>query len=196
MKRVIGITGGIASGKSNVCNILREQGYTIIDADEISKTLSKKGGICYEAILRAFGPEYLDKEDEINRPKLGKLIFSNSAAKHVLNQATHPFVLEEIKKKIGQAPDDLVFVDIPLLFEAKFEHLCDKIICVFVKKKIQVERLMARDGIGEDYALEKIHSQMDLYMKKTLADYVIDSEGSFEETKKQVLEIIKRIKGE
>ena len=88
----------------------------------------------------------------------------------------------------------MVFVDIPLLYESKLEYLCDKIICVFLPKKNQVLRLMERDLIDEDYALKKIHSQMDLYQKKELADYVIDSRGSFLETKEQILKLINELK--
>lgn len=196
MKRVIGITGGIASGKSNVCNILKSMGYPLIDCDQINLELSKKDGPIYTAILNRFGEDYLDDNGEINRKKLGKLIFNNSAAKLVLDQVTHPIILEEIKNQIKAIPDGLIFVEIPLLFEAKYEFLCDKIICVFLNKKEQVIRLMQREGIDEDYALSKIHSQMDLYLKKELSDYVINSQGSFDATHKQVVEVIKQIKGE
>lgn len=196
MKRVIGITGGIASGKSNVCNILKGMGYPLIDCDQINLELSKKNGPIYTAILSRFGEDYLDDNGEINRKKLGKLIFNNSAAKIVLDQVTHPIILEEIKNQIKSVPDGLIFVEIPLLYEAKFEFLCDKIICVFLNKKDQVIRLMQREGIDEDYALSKIHSQMDLYLKKELSDYVINSKGTFEETRKQVVDVIKKIKGE
>lgn len=195
MKQVIGITGGIASGKSNVCSVIKNEGYQIIDSDQISRDFSKKDYPIYNEIIKAFGEDYLDDNLEINRKKLAKLIFHNNEAKEKLNSITHPIIIEEIKKQIELATDNIVFVEIPLLYEAKLEYLCDKVICVFLNKKTQVARLMEREGIDEDYALEKIHSQMDLYLKKTKADYVIDSKGSFEETKNQVLEIIKKIKG-
>ena len=195
MKRVIGVTGGIASGKSNVCSVLKDLGYPVIDADEISFNLSKKGMPIYKAIRESFGDDYLMEDGEIDRKKLGKLIFKNSAAKLILNQISHPIILDEMKRQIGEYKDGLVFVEVPLLYEAKLEGLCDKVICVFLSKKLQVERLIEREGIDEDYALAKIHSQMDLYMKKSLADYVIDSKGSFDETKAQVINIINEIKG-
>lgn len=196
MKQIIGITGGIASGKSNVCNVISSLGYPIIDSDKINNELSKKGGPIYNAIVNHFGLDYLDDNDDINKKKLAKLIFNNSKAKLLLNEISHPIIVEEIKRQINDIDDGLIFVEIPLLFEAKLEYLCDKIICVFLSKKNQVERLMAREGIDEDYALAKIHSQMDLYMKKSLSDYVINSQGSFEDTKKQVLNVINEIKGE
>ncbi|MBR4496939.1 MAG: dephospho-CoA kinase [Acholeplasmatales bacterium] len=195
MKRVIGITGGIASGKSNVSNICKELGYEVIDSDSIVKELSEKNKPLYNAYLKEFGPDFLDLEGNLDKKKLGKLIFNNLELKKKMDKISHPLVVEEIKNRISNINDGLIFVDIPLLYEAKLEYLCDKVICVFLKKKLQVERLMARDGIDEDYALAKIHSQMDLYMKKELADYVINSQGEFSETKKQVVNVINDILG-
>ena len=195
MKRVIGITGGIASGKSNVSNICKELGYEVIDSDSIAKELSFKGKPLYKAIVDRFGTDFLTLDGELDRKKLARLVFNDSAMKSVMDKISHPIIVEEIKERIRNINDGLIFIDIPLLFEAKLEYLCDKIICVFLRKKLQVERLMARDGIDEDYALAKIHSQMDLYMKKELSDYVIDSAGDFEETKKQVISVIDKILG-
>ena len=195
MKRVIGITGGIASGKSNVSNICKELGYEVIDSDSIVKELSEKNKPLYNAYLKEFGPDFLDLEGNLDKKKLGKLIFNNLELKKKMDKISHPIVVEEIRNRISNINDGLIFVDIPLLYEAKLEYLCDKVICVFLKKKLQVERLMARDGIDEDYALAKIHSQMDLYMKKELADYVINSQGEFSETKKQVVNVINDILG-
>lgn len=195
MKRVIGITGGIASGKSNVCHVISDMGYPVINCDDISYELSQKEGPLFNVIINRFGEEFLDDDGNLDRKKLGKLIFNNSSAKIVLNQITHPIIKDELISRIKNCPDGLVFIEVPLLYEAKIEDLCDKVICVFLPKKNQVERLMQREGIDEDYALVKIHSQMDLYMKKALADFVIDSRGSFNETKEQVLKIIEQIKG-
>lgn len=195
MKRVIGVTGGIASGKSNVCSIIESLGYKIIDCDKITVQLSKKDGPLYKVILDKFGPDYLLDDQELDRKKIGKLIFNNSAAKLVLDSVTHPIIIDEVKRQINEASDGLVFVEAPLLYEAKLENICDKVICVFLSKKIQVERLMEREGIDEDYALAKIHSQMDLYLKKSLANYVIDSKGTFDETKEQVIKIINELEG-
>ena len=195
MKRVIGVTGGIASGKSNVCSIIENMGYSVIDCDQISYRLSKKGCPIYDVILEKFGKEYLLDNGELDRKKLGRLIFNDFKAKKVLDDATHPIIMEEVKKKIESLNEDLIFLEAPLLYEAHADVLCDKVICVFLSKKFQVERLMAREGIDEDFALAKIHSQMDLYMKKSLANYVIDTKGSFDETKAQVEKVINEIKG-
>ncbi len=193
MKRVIGVTGGIASGKSNVCSIIESLGYKVIDCDKITVQLSKKDGPLYKVILDKFGPDYLLEDGELNRKKLGVLIFNNSSANNLINDTTHPIIREYLLEEIKKIPDGLVFIEVPLLYEAKFDNICDKVICVFLKKKYQVARLMAREGIDEDYALAKIHSQMDLYLKREKADYVIDSYGSFEETEKEVKNVLEDI---
>ena len=193
MKRIIGITGGIASGKSNVASVIEKLGYPVIDCDKITYELSKKNGPLYKAILDKFGPDYLLEDGELNRKKLGVLIFNNSSANNLINDTTHPIIREYLLEEIKKIPDGLVFIEVPLLYEAKFDNICDKVICVFLKKKYQVARLMAREGIDEDYALAKIHSQMDLYLKREKADYVIDSYGSFEETEKEVKNVLEDI---
>lgn len=195
MKMVIGITGGIASGKSNVCNVINELGYPIISCDEITKQDYQIGGKIYNVVLERFGNEYLKDDNTIDRKKLAKLIFNNKSAKMLLDSITHPIIKDELLNEISKYDDGLIFVEIPLLYEAKFDSICDKVICVFLSQKYQVERLMEREGIDEDYALAKIHSQMDLYMKKSLADYVINSKGNFDETRQQVIDVINNIKG-
>ena len=196
MKKVIGITGGIATGKSNVCQVIHELGYPIISCDEITNRNYQIGGKIYNVVLERFGNEYLLDDGNIDRKKLGKLIFNNESAKILLNSITHPIIKDELLKEIEKYNEGLIFVEIPLLYEAKFESICDSVICVFLSQKYQVERLMQRDGIDEDFALKKIHSQMDLYMKKSLADYVVNSKGKFDETRLQVIDIINKIKGE
>lgn len=195
MKQIIGVTGGIASGKSNVCNIIEQEGYPVIDCDKITAELSVQGGLLYNVIVKEFGEDFLLDNGDLDRKKLAKKIFNDSKSKELLDKITHPIIYEEVKKRLDKISDGLVFLEAPLLYESKFDNICDKIICVFLQKKLQVQRLMDREGIDEDYALAKIHSQMDLYMKKSLADFVIDSKGTFEETKLLVLNVINDIKG-
>lgn len=195
MKQIIGVTGGIASGKSNVCNIIEQEGYPVIDCDKITAELSVKGGLLYNVIVKEFGEDFLLDNGDLDRKKLAKKIFNDSKSKELLDKITHPIIYEEVKKRLDKISDGLVFLEAPLLYESKFDNICDKIICVFLQKRLQVQRLMDREGIDEDYALAKIHSQMDLYMKKSLADFVIDSKGTFEETKLLVLNVINDIKG-
>ncbi len=195
MKKVIGITGGIASGKSNVSSVIKGLGYKVIDSDAIVRELSKKDGPIYNAYLKRFGRDYLDSNLELDRKKLAKLLFNNEKIKEEINNLSHPLVREAIKIEIALTKDELIFVDIPLLFEAHFEDICDKIICVYLDKELQIKRLMERDNIDYNYALAKIHSQMDLNMKKELSDYVIDSKGEFEETKNITIKVINEILG-
>ena len=195
MKKVVGITGGIASGKSNVCQVIKKLGYPIISCDEITRNNYEIGGKIYNVVLERFGNEYLLEDGNIDKKKLARLIFNNQSAKMLINSITHPIIKDELLSEIAKYDDGLIFVEIPLLYEAKFDSICDKVICVFLSQKYQVERLMEREGIDEDFALAKIHSQMDLYMKKSLADYVINSKGNFDETRQQVIDVINNIKG-
>ena len=195
LRRVIGVTGGIASGKSNVCSVIASLGYPVIDCDKLARDLSVKNEPVYNAMLNVLGPEYLLEDGNLDRKKIAKLIFNDAKARALVDSVTHPVIIDEVKKRISDIKDGLIFLEAPLLYEANINYLGDKVICVFLSKKFQVRRLMERDGIDEDYALAKIHSQMDLYMKKELADYVIDSKGTFEETSQQVLGIIENIKG-
>lgn len=195
MRKVIGVTGGISSGKSNVISIIKRQGFKVIDCDLINHNLQKINMPIYNAIKEAFGSSYFLDNKELDRKKLGELIFHNENEKLKLNSISHPIIKEEVLKEINKA-DGIIFVDVPLLYESKFDSLCDKVICVYLNKETQIKRLMERDHIDYSYAKAKIASQMDLDQKRDLADYVIDSKGSFQETYHQVLKILEMIKGE
>ena len=192
--KVIGITGGIASGKSFVSSVVKKAGYPVIDADLISKELSQKGGAVYHAIIKTFGESYLDNNKEIDRQKLGSLIFNDKQAKGLLNSISHPLIVEEMERQIASAKSDLVFVDVPLLYESGLESMFDKIICVYLPRRIQIERLMNRDNISYEYAVKKIESQSSLEQKKMKADFVINSSNSFDYVESNVIELIKKLK--
>ncbi len=194
MKLIVGITGGIACGKSNVCQNIRDLGYTVLDCDKISYELSLKGNIVYKEIIEAFGSDYLLSDGQIDRRKLGKLIFSNEESRILLNSISHPHIKNELLRQINSLSDKLVFIEVPLLFESGFNELCNCVICIYLERELQIKRLMERDLIDREYAITKISSQMDLERKKLLADYIIDTKGSFDDTKKQVEKIIKEIK--
>lgn len=193
---VIGITGGIASGKSHVVDVISKMGYEVIDSDKISYELSLKGNKVYNEIINNFGEEYVLSNGEIDRKKLGRLIFNSEKDKQKLNEISHPYIIKEIKKRLKESQGSIVFLDIPLLYEAKLEYLCDKIICVYLDKTKQIERLMARDGIDYEYALKKINSQIDLQIKAKQSDYIINSYGSLEQTETITKNLIEKIKGE
>lgn len=196
MKKVIGITGGIASGKSVASNIIKKLGYPVIDADIISKKLSEKGNSCYNAIVDTFGEEYLLESKELDRKKLGKLIFNDYSKKELLNSVTHPLILEEIERQISTFENGVIFLDIPLLYESKMDFLCDEVICVYVNKDLQIKRLMERDEIDREFAIAKINSQFDLEKKKLMADYIINSDNTLIDEEYQIKNIIDKIKGE
>lgn len=195
MKRIIGITGGIASGKSSVSNYIKSLGYKIIDADVLTHDLYKKGQRGYNAVLYLFGEDMVDGSS-VKRDELREYVFNNQEKLELLNNTIHPIIYEELKKLIDKSKEDIIFLDIPLLFEAGFEDLCDSIILIFVERDIQVERLMKRDNILRFDAIKKISKQQNLEDKRSKADYIIDNSGSIDSTLKQVDHLLERILNE
>lgn len=188
--KVIGLTGGIASGKSTVSNYLRELGAVILDADVIAREVVKPGEIAWQEIVQYFGSEILTPERELDRIKLGQIVFNNPEARRKLNQITHPRVKEEISKRLSfmavQSPDAIAVVDAPLLIEAGLTNMVDEVWLVMVDEKTQVLRLIIRDKCTEEEACRRIASQMPLKEKLERADKVIDNNGTIENTLRQV----------
>lgn len=185
-KIILGLTGSIATGKTTVSNIISKKGYTVIDADEISRHITKKDNIGYVEIIKVFGKELLDRKKEIDRKKLGDIIFNDSAQREKLNSILHPIVIDEIKRMIKESDENVIFVDIPLLFEIrdKLEQeslIFDEVILVATDIEIQIKRLMSRDKISYNDALAKISSQISIEEKRKMADIIIDNNGSEEE---------------
>lgn len=194
MRKVIGITGGIASGKTSVTNYIRSLGFKVIDADLITHELYKKGNKGYNAIQYLFGEDFAGDE-MIDRDSLRKLVFNDLEKLKVLNQTMHPIIYEEIKKELEKY-GELVFVDVPLLYEAGFETLCDKVIVVYVPRDVQVDRLCQRDGIKKFDAIQKISKQSSTEEKKERADYVIDNSMDIDFTLHQVDVLMERLMNE
>ncbi|MCY8106369.1 dephospho-CoA kinase [Bacillus mojavensis] len=193
MTLVIGLTGGIASGKSTVANMLIDKGITVIDADIIAKQAVEKGMPAYRQIIDEFGEDILLENGDIDRRKLGAMVFTNEQKRLALNSIVHPAVREEMLKRRDESianQETFVVLDIPLLFESKLESLVDKIIVVSVTKELQLERLIKRNQLTEEEALSRIRSQMPLEEKVSRADNVIDNSGTLEETKQQLEEIL------
>lgn len=193
--KIIGLTGSISTGKTQVSNYLRDRGEKVIDADLIAREVVDLGPV-KEKIKEAFGND-IYKDDELDRKALGEIVFRDKEKRQVLNEIEHPeiyrIILEEVKNSKGR-----VFVDIPLLFES--QHLnekygldFDEVWLVYVNRETQVKRLIKRDRISRGYALEKINSQMSVEDKKIMADVIIDNSGSLEETFRQVEENLKRL---
>ncbi|MFJ8255809.1 dephospho-CoA kinase [Peribacillus asahii] len=195
MGRVIGITGGIASGKSSVSTYIRELGFVVVDADVAAREVVEPGEEAYYDIVKAFGEDILLPDGGIDRPKLGTLIFHDEDNRLRLNSIVHPAVRKRMKEQTEKAFQDgseTVFMDIPLLFESKLTYMVEKSLLIYVDEEVQLQRLMKRNDLSESEALARIHSQMPLVEKKALADAVVDNNGGLEETKQQVLAILKQ----
>lgn len=193
MALIIGLTGGIASGKSTVSNMLKEKGITVVDADVEARLAVETGEPAYLKIVENFGSDILLPDGGIDRPKLGSIIFHNEEKRRVLNEIVHPEVRRRMndKKEIAvNRGEKAVILDIPLLFESRLEYMADKTILVYVDATVQLSRLMSRNGLSREEAEARIKSQMDLKIKINLANAVIDNNGTIEETKKQLDSIL------
>ncbi|MDO7487894.1 dephospho-CoA kinase [Peribacillus frigoritolerans] len=193
MGQIIGITGGIASGKSTVSLYLQELGFTIVDADLASRAVVEPGEEAYHQVVKTFGEDILLTDGNIDRVKLGSIIFNDQEKRLLLNGIVHPAVRNWMRLKTEAAlssGEETVFMDIPLLFESKLTFMVDKTILIYVDEQVQLQRLMNRNGLSETEALARINSQMPLADKKALADAVIDNNGDINETKRQVKSIL------
>lgn len=193
MKKIIGLTGSIASGKSTVSNILKDMGYLVVDCDDINHRLLKKARPGYNAVLEEFGEEILDEHGQIDRKKLGKLVFNDNKLKEKLNQILHPLIKQRVIEEINILNEGLVFIDCPLLFETDFHELCDLTVVVYVNMDTQIRRLMDRDKITFPEALKKIYAQMSLDEKLALADFVIDNCHSLGDLEWQIKQLLFRL---
>jgi dephospho-CoA kinase len=195
--KVVGLTGGIASGKSTVSHIFRSLGAQVIDADILAREVVEPGKPAWQDIVNAFGRDILLPDGSIDRKKLGAIVFQNPTKREVLNQIVHPRVFEEEKRLYQelrrQYPEALIIVDAALLIESGSYQRFHKLIVVYVDEQTQLRRLMLRDGISAEEAWARIRSQMPLSEKVKYADYIIDNRGSLEETRRQVEEVYKKL---
>ncbi|KMY60611.1 MULTISPECIES: dephospho-CoA kinase [Geobacillus] len=193
MAFTIGLTGGIASGKSTVSAMMRELGLPVIDADEAARAVVRPGEEAYRQIVAAFGPGILRADGEIDRAKLGAIVFNDKQQRKVLNAIVHPAVRKKMlaeKEAHIRSGAKTVVLDIPLLFESGLTHWVDKVLVVYVDDDVQLRRLMARNGFTEEEALARIRSQWPMAEKVKRADAVIDNNGTIEETRRQLLAIL------
>ena len=197
-KMIIGITGSIGTGKSTVSNYLISKGYSVVDADKISKGAYNIGSNGYKAILEVFGVEILNSNGEVDRKKIKKIVFDNSNMLQRLNMAIHPIIINEIEKEIEMLLEsqNVVFLDAPLLIETELHKKVDKIIVVGCDKNEQINRIIKRDKITADMAISIINSQMSIDEKLKFADYIVYNNSTIENLYSQVDEIILEIKKE
>lgn len=193
---IIGLTGGIASGKSTVSKIFRELGAKIVDADIKAKEISEREDVIKE-IGNIFGKEVINSEGKIDRLKIKEIVFNNKEKLKKLNDLIHPKVMEEFKKiKENTGKNDIIIFDVPLLFESGMDKMCDRIILVFTDKKIQIKRMLERDGITEELAEKIINSQMSLEEKLNKSQIHLENNGTLEDLREKSETIYRELKGE
>jgi dephospho-CoA kinase len=196
---VIGLTGGIASGKSTVAGMFADLGAVIIDADKIARDVVDPGQEGLHSIVQHFGEEVLDQEGRLDRKKMGELVFSNEEARKTLNSLLHPLIrsrMEQEKQKALLLHPPLVILDIPLLYESNWQKRLEKVIVVYVPEPLQVQRLMNRNCLTLEEATQRIKAQMPIEEKKQRADFLIDNSGTTEKTKEQVALLFRRLRVE
>ena len=192
MRKIIGITGGIASGKSTVTEFLRQKGFQVVDADALVHQLQKNGGRLYQIIVEHFGEKVLLENDELNRPLLASLIFSNPEEREWSKQTQGQIIREELwdlRGKLAQT-EDVFFMDIPLLFEQDYASWFDETWLVYVSRDTQLDRLMKRDYLTIEDAQARLASQWPLEEKKRLASHILDNNGSREQLLSQVASLL------
>ena len=193
--RIIGLTGGIASGKSTVARLLEKLGAKVVDADQLSRDAVEPGTAAHAAIIEAFGAGIRNPDGTIDRGRLGALVFADRDARRRLESITHPAIARLAEDQLNRLREEDVRVAIymaPLLIEAGVTGRVDEIWVVYVDREIQVERLMARDNVSREDALRRIDSQMPMEEKRRYGKVVIDNRGTFEETAHQVYEAWER----
>lgn len=193
---VLGITGGIASGKTSVANLFKELGAVVVSADELAREIVSPGSSTLRQIAECFGSRVLLADGTLDRPLMAELIFNDPQARQALNRITHPAIAALADQQLRGAERSgvsLVVYDAPLLYEAGAVRQVDKVLVVAVDEEVQVARLMARDGIRREQALARITAQMPLSEKIARADYVVDNSGSPEETRRQVSALMERL---
>ena len=192
MGKIIGITGGIASGKSTVTNFLRQKGFEVVDADALVHQLQKPDGRLYQILVEHFGEKVLLEDGELNRPLLASLIFSNSDEREWSKETQGQIIREELgslRDKLSQT-EDVFFMDIPLLFEQDYASWFDETWLVYVSRDTQLDRLMNRDQLSKESAETRLASQWTLEEKKKFATYILDNNGSREQLLSQVVTLL------
>ncbi|XKL67842.1 hypothetical protein PGB90_003333 [Kerria lacca] len=195
---IVGLTGGIATGKSTVSDIFKEHGIPVIDADVIARKVVEPGRKAWKGLKQAFGNEIFHENGQLNRDALGDIIFDNATNRKKLNEITHPEIYKEIvwsTIKCFFQGHQFVVMDLPLLFETAYmlEYIY-KIIVVTCEEDLQLQRLMERSRISESKAKIKIASQMSLESKCEKADFVVENSSSSKDTRDQVIRIIENLR--
>ena len=196
MTKVIGLTGGIASGKSTISNIFKEVGWPVIDADQTARQVVMPGSLGLAQIVSRFGSQVLQPDGPLDRAALGSMVFDDPQNLSDLDQIEHPLIMAAIDKQLAGFKKQglpVVVLDVPLLFETGMDQECDLTVLAVVDRKTQLERLMKRDHCSKDAALKRINAQMPLEEKMRRADVTIDNNGSLAQTRLQVAKLVERV---
>jgi dephospho-CoA kinase len=194
--RWVGLTGGIASGKSTVSKLFQSRGIPVIDADEVAHQVVKKGSVGLQKIVQAFGPEILNKDQELDRQKMAQLVFGKTENLEKLEGIVHPLVQEEVRRRrsdLEQQGSNIVIYDVPLLFEKKLAAQFDGILVIGCDPELQKQRLISRNKITLEEALKRIRSQESPELKKQNATWYIDNSGSLEDLKEKFSVVLQKI---
>lgn len=195
--KLIGLTGGVGSGKSTVAEMLRELGAEVLDADEAAHAAYEPGSPGFDAVVKAFGADYV-RDGRIDRRQLGELVFNDPDARRRLNAIVHPLVREWMVRRTAEAAErdvEIVVQDVPLLYESGLESLFSSIVLVYVPEAVQVERLVAGRGFTSERARAVIAAQLPIDEKRRRAHHVIDNSGTIEQTRSQVEEVWAQMTG-
>lgn len=194
----IGLTGGIATGKSTVSRLLEARGVRIVDADVIARDVMNPGQPLLAAVAARFGSEFLLPGGGLDRRRMAAHIFERPEERQALNAIVHPAIRAEIRRQVDACeaadPEAIVAADIPLLYESGLEELYEKIVVVYVPRPVQLTRLMQRDGLSPEEAEGRLNAQLDIEDKKRRADYVIDNAGTPEDTELQVERLLESLR--
>ncbi|SEF21999.1 dephospho-CoA kinase [Streptococcus gallolyticus] len=193
MTKIIGITGGIASGKSTVVAEIRKQGYQVIDADQVVHELQEKGGKLYQTLVEWLGNDILQGDGELDRQKLGKAIFGNKEMMVKSSRLQNEIIRQELANRRNQLAqtEEVFFMDIPLLIELDYMDWFDEVWLVYVDEKTQLDRLVMRNHYTRSEAQKRIASQMSTEAKKAYADKILDNRGNVQELKEQIGRLLK-----
>jgi len=195
---ILGVTGGIASGKSAVARMLEESGAPALDFDFIARQIVEPGKPAFEEIVALFGGKVLQRDRSLDRKKLASIVFQDEHKRKALENITHPRIVDAFLDQVGEIthrdPYAIIQAVIPLLFEANLRHLVHKVLFVYIPREMQIERLMKRDGISREAAQNILKAQLPIDEKLGYADYVIHNEGTLEDTRKQVEQVWEELK--
>lgn len=194
---IVGLTGGIASGKSTVLRIFEAEGVPVICLDELARAVVRPGAPALDDIKKTFGEEFINHDGELDRDLMAGVVFRDPDKRRILESIIHPRIMQEVTsliRALEESGHHIVVEDVPLLYEIGFDRWCDVVVVVYVPREVQERRLIERDRMTPEHARARIQAQMPIEDKKKRADYVIDNSGDPESARRQALDVLNRIR--